>query len=257
MKKNIFILLLLSLSFQACLVKTLMKSIGIYDKTNTIQKISNGEKDLCFLPMHHIGKQEFYDDTKTKLDSLSKNGYYIFFEGIQGKNMVDKNQRDTLFRKLRRLTGIDLYKMGKGGGYIDSLTNESVFNNSIIDNRIKKDKLVNQPASLRKTNDTTLGRGADASLTEMITKYETKYGKVVLNENDFNIPLGEKYDRTKGEKISKEKRKYLILDIRNEEIANQIYNSTNKKIVLVCGKNHFDGLLEALKKLDNKFEAVK
>lgn len=257
MRKNIILLALISIGFQSCLVKALMKKVGIYDKTNTIEKISNGEKDLCFLPMHHIGKQEFYDDTKSKLDSLSKNGYYIFFEGIQGKEMADKNERDIMYKKLRKLSGIDLLKMGKGGGYIDSTGNQSVFENPLLDNRIKKDKLVNQPASLRKTADSKIGMQVDGSITDMITKYESKYGKIVLDSIDLNIALGDKYEISKANKISKEKRKYLILDIRNEIITNQIVNSPYKKIVLVYGKGHYEGFMEGLKRLDAKFEAVK
>ena len=41
MRKNIILLALISIGFQSCLVKALMKKVGIYDKTNTIEKISD------------------------------------------------------------------------------------------------------------------------------------------------------------------------------------------------------------------------
>ncbi len=256
MKKNILFALTMAVLLQSCLVKAVMKHVGIYDEANVIKKISNGKKDICFMPMHHIGKQSFYDDTKAKMDSLSKSGYFIFFEGIKGKDMVNNELKDTLLRKFRRLTGIDMVKMGKAGGYVDTISNVSIFQNPLIDKRIKKDKLVNQPLSLIKMQDTMLGKGVDASLIDLISNYERKYGTIQLKDYDYEIKLGSYDQKYTHHKISKEQRSYLIDDIRNQVIANEIVSSKYSKIVLVYGKAHYDGILDNLKQIDNTFSEV-
>jgi hypothetical protein len=44
--------------------------IGVFDKEAKEKRISNEKKELVFIPMHHVGKKEFYDDVKKKIDSL-------------------------------------------------------------------------------------------------------------------------------------------------------------------------------------------
>ena len=54
------------------MAKWRLKNAGIFDNRISVRKLSNDKKDLVFMPMHHIGKQAFYDDVKSQIDSLHK-----------------------------------------------------------------------------------------------------------------------------------------------------------------------------------------
>ncbi len=68
-------------SLSSCIQKILLKKVGAFDKSATTKEITNGDKTIVFVPMHHVGKQEFYNDVRQKIDSLQKNGYIIYYEG--------------------------------------------------------------------------------------------------------------------------------------------------------------------------------
>lgn len=246
--------LALIITLPSCIYKIALKKAGILDKENSIIKISNQQKEICFLPMHHIGKKEFYDDTKRQLDSLTNLGYYIFFEGLSIKT-IDEKIKDTLLRKMRSVTGVDLVNLVKNGGYIDSATGHTIFPNKGLNRIVKKEKLVGQPSSLKKPKlETATGMGVDEDLSNLIKGFEAKYGIIRLTDKDWNTALGEPFKINNGN--SKFKKEYIRIYLRNKYLAQQIASSTHNKIVLVYGKNHKKGLVEELQKIDATYNII-
>ncbi|NOU39627.1 MAG: hypothetical protein HOO89_13010 [Ferruginibacter sp.] len=251
---SVALALAIILTLQSCIYRIALKQAGILDKENSIIKISNQQKEICFLPMHHIGKKEFYDDTKRQLDSLINLGYYVFFEGLNNKT-IDEKIKDTLLRKMRSVTGVDLVNLVKKGGYIDSATGLTIFPNKGLNKIIKKENLVSQPSNLKKPKiEMATGMGVDEDLSNLIKGFEAKYGIIQLTDKDWNTNLGEPFKIKNGN--SKSKKEYIKQYLRNKYLAQQIVSSTHNKIVLVYGKNHKKGLLEELQKIDATYNIV-
>ena len=136
--KKVFVLIPISILFVGCLnfkVNLAFKYIGVYDDSVKLSRISNNEKEVVFIPMHHLGTALFYDDVKNKIDSLKKNGYFFYTELIKG------DKKDTMtIRKMIKLTGLP-YPKDKSPGY-------KHFFDSIYKGRVKlKKELMDQPSS--------------------------------------------------------------------------------------------------------------
>ena len=108
----------------SCFTKIALNSMGVFDKEVSKKYISNGNKNLVFFEMHHVGKQEFYNDVKHDLDSLLGKGYILFFEGVGLNKPKDSLTMDTLFRKVRKITGMDMNALSKNNGYLDTINNK-------------------------------------------------------------------------------------------------------------------------------------
>jgi len=92
----------------------------------------------------------------------------------------------------------------------------------------------------------------NATLLQLITACEEKFGPIVLEQSDFEMKPGEM------QKIpfKNEKKQYFLLTFRNEFITESILKDQNKKIALMYGAKHFDGILENLQKVDKNYKKV-
>ncbi len=248
--KSVLFLLVLQVFLSSCIRRILLNSSGVKEEKVTMKYISNQEKDLVFFYIHHIGKHAFFNDVKLKIDSLAELDFFVFYENVKINKTKTKEEMDTIFRKARKLTGIDIMKMKTNKGYIDSAT--QTFMGS-MSGYVKKHKLMNQPANLYHWADTTRAKNIDAYLDELIDACENKYGEIILTEYDYKTNFGEKYTRKNK---YKEELKFFLKDYRNELITNNILNSSYKKIVLVYGGAHFNGILENLQKADKNYKQV-
>lgn len=242
------VLLLCLLSLASCL-NIALNSLGVLEKNATLKFISNGEKRIVFIPMHHIGKKEFYDDVEKKIDSLSKNGFIIFYEGVRLGQVKDSLQKDTLFKKIRKIVGLDLVALNKNQGYLD------VENNRIMGREFKslpKYQLVNQPKKFIIMSDTTRFKSRDGNYVQLVAACEQKFGPVILSEYDLLTKSGEKYKT----EVNKDLKNYFVLEFRNKLLADAIIQESNNNIVILYGAKHFEGLLEVLKTLDKNFREV-
>ena len=55
-----------------------LKKSGVFDTKSGLKVIENNQKKIIFIPMHHIGKKEFYDDVANKVDSLQNLNFSVF-----------------------------------------------------------------------------------------------------------------------------------------------------------------------------------
>jgi hypothetical protein len=255
--KTFCLLLITQLLFTSCLRKMALKYVGVYDTALTPKKISNNEKEIVFLGMHHLGKHEFYDNAIEQLNTLKKEGYYVYYEGVIIDSTSDPLLIDTAYLKFRSLTGFDFSVMKKNKGYINTENSVSLLPDKKLNKIIQKEKFINQPADLVVPKESNSGKKVDANLIDLIEQYEKKYGTISLTQYDKNTPLGTTFDRTKKQSITQTQHNYLILDIRNIVLAVEILQSTHKKIAIVYGKAHYKGLLKLLKDADRGYNEIK
>jgi len=235
------LLLLLTLTGMLCTscLSIGLKMIGAYDKEATVSHYSNGDKEVAYIPMKHIGPKEFYGNVKKKVDSLQAEGYIVYMESVRVKDSLTPQQKDTLKWKARKLTGVNI----STSGYIDTI------NKTLMGYKFKNRKgLINQPRYYVLGVDTIKGRVVDVPMNDLIAAYEKEYGPIVLNECDYNLPWDQKY--TCG-KIAGEESNAMILDYRNAHLAMEIIDEKNKKIAVIYGALHENGLYKELKIRDS------
>ena len=244
MKNKFLIILPIFVLFSSC--GMLISSALSSDNNCDIEIISDGEKNVAFIGVHHVGTELYYKDARQKLDSLRKDGYIIFYENVADKKNIDPKTKDTLDRKLRKLIGFNLLK----SGYVDTVSN-------VLAGKYKlsgKIKIVNQTRKIVNI-DTLIDRKVDLPNSKLIAEYEKLYGKVKLDDCDFKTPLTDKYNFSS--KINKKFLNKVVLDFRNDFIVENIIKEKNNKIVLFYGDGHKKGIFQKLKLKNPNWKEVK
>ena len=236
--KKVFVLIPLSILLVGCLnfkINLAFNLIGVYDDTVKLSKVSDDEKEIVFIPMHHVGTSLFYADVRKKIDSLKQEGYFFYTELVKS----DKKDTSTI-RKMIKLTGIPFSK-DKTPGYKN-------FIDSIYKGRVKlKKEIIDQPSNSGFGLDSTNSKKVDVTSKEIIDYYEKKYGNIILEPCDFEKSFYEKTN-CKSKTITKKAKDDAILDFRNANVVNTILKDSHKKIAIIYGANHFKGIKEALVK---------
>lgn len=196
-------------------------AIGYYEKENRV---------VATIPMLHVNKPVFYEMTKRKIDSLRNDGYVVFYESIDSK-VTDSLKLDLLMRKFRQVTGFALID------YMDS-ENESF-------KSLQKAKYVSQAEVDYGVNYKT-DYHADLYLEQMIEVFEKRFGEIKLTDCDTTTPLGKKY---KCSKVDNSKEYFILNEIRDHHVLDQIEKSTSQKIVIVFGRIHIMDLHSKIQKL--------
>jgi len=242
------ILLILQLSLSSCLQKLVLNNLGALEDNVQLKFITNGNKKIVFMPMHHVGKTSFYDDARNKIDSLMSIGYIVYYENVR-MLVKDSLQKDTIYRKARKITGVDFFTALNNKGYIDTSKNTLMGKKTKY---IAKYKLVNQSHTMFPTFDSLRVKNVDANFAQLISACENKYGTIVLEKYDFETKFGEKYKHKKEKGIYE----YFLTGFRNTIISSTIINDKNNKIIIVFGSKHFDGILENLIAADKNYKQV-
>lgn len=107
--KNLLLLspLFLLASCAQKIVDFASKENGILDETTVLRSIKYADKEIVFLDMMHLGKKEYYADVTAKIDSLQKDGYFVFHEGLylrRSDRVINPN--DTNYLKFRKITNM-------------------------------------------------------------------------------------------------------------------------------------------------------
>lgn len=228
MKKYILIALL-ALNY-GC-TKKLLKTAGAIGIDPELQVISSPGRSVYFLGMTHLAEQGFYDKCHVIIDSLSRQGYFIFGEGVQMASVRGQapTQEDTVvLKKIRKIIGFQLY---------------DYLNNPVLEQIKAKYSLVVQPKSLYADKDSSVMQIIDCTAKELVHFYEQEKGTVELSTCDKDTQLGASYNCAK---LSSAQRNFFIekilIDARNKKIASKIKNTVHKKLLLVYGKKHYPGI---------------
>ncbi|MFT3910531.1 MAG: hypothetical protein QM737_13985 [Ferruginibacter sp.] len=226
-----------------------LSSLGVLDKSVSLEKISNTKKEVVFIPMHHIGKRDFYKDVKRVADSLQNIGYRFYYEGVRISPVKDSLKTDSLRRKMRYVLGADVFALKSQGGYIDTV-NHTIFHKKL--KILTKEDLVNQPPYIKMGIDTAKSTWADVYLSDMIPEFEKRFENIILTGCDFNTPLNEKYSCSNYK--NKNGKNFLLIDYRNESVADKIMNDSNTKIAIIYGSKHYGGVLKVLQQHDSAWK---
>lgn len=246
---KIITFLIVTLMLSSCVTLILnseLKRIGVFEENCRITYLSNGYKKVAFFPMHHFGKQEFYDDVAFKIDSLQKENYQVLYEGYLEEIVTDSLIQDINQRKLRKLLGIATTE------YFDPETNRFGGKYKIY----KKHKLINQPDPYLLKIDTSNAKRVDISPSTMISEFEKVYDEIQLSACDLMTSLNAKvYD---CHQIEKSKRGHfmdeIIFDLRDKNLAIEVHNHPSEKIAVVYGQFHAKGMRLELGKIDSNWE---
>jgi pheromone shutdown protein TraB len=167
------------------------------------------------------------------VNEFASKGFVFYVEAITELER-SKFNLDTLYaKKFRKLTEIDL------------TIRYSMSENLLLQKLKTKYKLIDQPKydSFGMKNF----KRVDLNYTELVDGYENKFEKIILDSCDLRTDLGKRYNCQKSN-LSERKnfRNELIFKARNKLITDSVLNSDDKKIVIVYGKMHLDGIKELL-----------
>ena len=183
--------------------------------------------------MHHFGTNNFYSDVMKKVDSLKKMGYYFYTEKVN----MNSEKKDLM--KFRKIIGIGL----PNGSY------EKIMDSIILEKKLKmKNEIAFQPDySFWKLNSDN-SNNVDATIHDLVSFYESKYGEVKLEDCDFASPNVTNSTKCGKKKNYKKEYDEVVLDYRNNLIVNNIVVEPKQKIALIYGAGHYEGVK---KKLDS------
>lgn len=201
----------------------------LYKKRAQLNEYSNGEKTIRFVGMHHIGLKEFYAEVRQHIEKAKKEDYVLFYESIR----LD-NAPEVLKRKIQKMLG-----------FVPSKDQYDAFL-----------KTLNKPDLIVQDNKSFLGLinnkdfVADRTIEQIIADYEKKFGEIIITKKDLKNSL----DEIVTPSLPKKKVMQILVDTRNEHLAQEVINSPNKKIIIMYGEGHEKGFVEVLKSLDARWE---
>jgi len=184
------------------------------------------DKDIKFLPMHHLGKPQFYDDTKNKVTSFKNDDYVVYYELISTKVDLDSLQKDLLRRKYRKLKGFS-------GTYKDVMKDSPILK-----------KYVQQP-SYKDLGITESDIRADITALQFINEWEKQNGIIKLDSIDLNTPFDKEYNN----KLSYSKKQWnnVAINYRNQYLIDLIKKNNDKKVLIIYGDGHRKNFKKQLK----------
>jgi hypothetical protein len=225
--KKLFVGILFSVFLISC--KTVDALIEINKKKAVVKSYSMGEKEIKFIPMHHLGKDVFYADVREKVLKLKSEGYIVFYEFVAASTQKDSVANDLYRRKMRRVKGFE-------GTYKEAFGKIGLFK-----------KHIQQPSyDILGTDDKDIR--ADVNVEQFITEWEKINGTIVLDSIDLKTPFNGSYKMRKNythEQINK-----IILDYRNSYLVNMIKEAPYKKILIIYGKGHKKGVFKLLSEIN-------
>jgi len=210
-----------------------MNNIGAYEDKAISKNFDYNEKKIVFIPMHHLGTEKFYNNIKSEIDSLKKENYYFLYEKVN----LDRKD-DTLMRKFRKIFSLPLTR--PNSGYKKML-------DSLYPNVKYKKTLIDQPSYEKLGLNSINSERSDVDVKDVINYYENKYDEIKLTDCDFNTSVYEKYTKCREEnKIPKKQSDDALINFRNQIVAQNIKESSYKKIAVIYGKGHMEGILKIL-----------
>ncbi|WP_421754842.1 hypothetical protein [Croceimicrobium sp.] len=221
---------------------------GVLEEKPELKVLSNGEKEVLFLPIHHIGRESYYQEVKRITDSLDQQAYTILYEQVS-TGLREAEDFILMAKKFRKLTG----SFNAGTGYLDTVNHK--IGSMDYD---PKYQLMNQPDLDGLGIDTATAIKADLLLEDLILAFEKKHGTIQLDSCDLDTDLESDYlCSASNADWQKDFRKHFILGLRNENLARQIDQSESEKIFVIYGASHFKGLKQELSHLNSAWTELK
>lgn len=203
-------------------------SVFLVDGTEsepTTVVFSNGVKTVTFIPMIHVATPAFYGAVADKVSELKQRGATLYYEYIDFDLLSEGDKR-----KVRAMVGIlptpALYADAADEGYVGQ-----------------------DPTSfLGLVNDKDVN--VDVTAKELIEAYESKFGTIQVEGEDARSDLSELATTI----LPPERTAAIVLDHRNQQVADTISAGPHEDIVLLFGAAHGPGILAKLRALDSKWK---
>ncbi len=228
-----------------------------------IYSLTNGEKNITFQAMSHIWTKDFYTGVQQRLIQKKKQWYVYFFEGVKPwtqKNMKDFNtaiwiqfDKDLYknFSKLYWVTHQD------NNLFLNQVNNKDFNIDLSIDDIMKYYKRLPQEPKSTLQNQEVLDVNSQI-IKQLASLNDTELSILrYINKALLNLIIGS--DTTQNlvkDNFWNKKLFSIILDKRNENIAQEIINSPHKKIFITYGLLHFKWVLKLLQKKDPNWRIV-
>jgi len=221
---------------------------GVLEEKPELKVLSHAEKEVLFLPIHHIGQESYYEEVKRITDSLDQQAYTILYEQVS-TGLREMEDFILMAKKFRKLTG----SFDAGTGYLDTVNHK--IGSMDYD---PKYQLMNQPDLVGLGIDTATAIRADILLEDLILAFEKKHGTIQLDSCDLETDLESDYlCNASNSDLETDFRKNFILGLRNENLARHIVQSESEKIFVIYGASHFKGLKKELAKLNSAWVELK
>jgi hypothetical protein len=218
------------LLLMACYSCKLLKVGAELRKTEaTVYSYTVNNKDIKYIPMHHLGKLEFYEDVKNRVIDLKSKGYVVYYEKIKVDTENLSIQYDTIRRKYRKIRGFN-------GTYKEIVSKIGILKN-----------YVQQPSNEGLGGDNKDVR-ADVTAVELVQEWEKQNGTILLDSLDMKTNFDTTYRREKF--FKKSQRDKIIIQFRNQHLINTIKEKGNPKILILYGAGHRKDLEKKI--LNNK-----
>ncbi|MCX4291871.1 MAG: hypothetical protein OSJ36_08820 [Odoribacter sp.] len=240
MKKNILYILLLSLcllvSCRSIMYRLIAKGTNAPDKAASMLNQKTGQH-VIVVPLMHTGTEDYYKKVKDYLTCLRNDGYIVYYEGIgtvDFKLLADslRPKYDTIQRKFRKVTGMHLT------GYDET-------NNQSLPFKTKGTQVAETP-ELKGITDNDIH--ADFFIAELVKRYETAKGEIVLTDYDFQTDLLAKYKLSRAER-KKYSSFFMLQTLRNNYVGELLKTYQHPKVVIAYGAGHYWFLIAKLQDL--------
>jgi hypothetical protein len=256
MKRYVFVFLIITIT--AC--STLQTVKKMKSKRATVSEWKAEDKTVLFIPMIHIANPDFYNSVRKIIESKKAEGFIVYYEGTKMKAVDDTIKKQLLDKPYVKYyhgpQHIDsicqvVYrkKINKFIGFIPDSTSRQLY----IPKKGFFSGMVVQPTPKVLGTDHN-DRNVDVGDNEMVDTYEKWFGEIMLEEADFTIMPGSSYP--KSLRLPKDNVKSILINYRDEYLAQRIQASTDKKILVLFGMAHMGGTFEQLKRLDKRWHKL-
>lgn len=236
MLRACFLSFLISLlqGYYAC---TTVKAVSsIYAEKPKPVEFRNNNKIVKFIPMHHVGKPEFFSRVSETVRMLKNEGYKVYYESARMDEIQDSVQKDLYERKFRKMLGIHT----DTAGYARFFEGNILFRNMI--DQPKYDELGVTQSDIK----------VDISKNKLVDVYEEKFGKIQLDSGDYRIPLNAFYPLSM--RLPRENTQSVIIGERDRHLAGFIHHSADNRIIVLYGAIHRKGVFNELVNLDKNWK---
>jgi hypothetical protein len=221
--------------------------------------LTNSTQEVIFIEMSHIATPEFYSAKKATIATLAQSGYIILVEGVKPgttENQAIFNQSmgfdftPTLYAGIADLIGLH------------SQDNKDLYAGIATGSLVSIDLSIDDLVRLMGTGTTTTTgslRNIESeiqSAVSMLSGQERVFiGWVARGVLSWSLKQSDSIDAF----LTSSAQPQLfttIIDRRNDSIVDYIVSHPKQKIAVVYGALHFNGVYEALQKIDPKWQTV-
>ena len=217
--------------------------------------LSNGEKQLIFQWMSHIGTKNFYDNVIENIREAKQDWFVLYYEWVRpwtvenGENFnkaIGIEFDEDLYKNFSKLYGVvnqnndDLLRIENNEDYNIDLSIDTIM--EIYEEKHSATKTVNKEVI-----------DASAEITNILAELNEKQLRILvyINQAILNTIISSPNLRDNILKISGNSDIFdVILNDRNIFLVDEIVNGPHDKIITTYGLMHFEWVLELLQEND-------